>query len=342
MTVWCCARTAPGPLGCRADQRSRAAVAQALPSVDVREAHVDVHPPYLGDVVTPGAVVLPLLLAPGHHVSVDIARAADRVAAFVTPALGPARSFTSLLAARWASSPGHWATTTSWCSRPPDRRSRDPSRPRMRWHTSCRPGWGGESMSGTAPRAHRGSTSLWPDCAQPSRPAHRGSSYLLAPGHFHERVRECGADEVTAPLLDGRHPIRAWWNWSSGVTWTAGWPPLSRPGAWRRRCGHHAQHGHRCPARADPGTAHRAHLNNAGSALLSQRTLDAMTDHLRREAEIGGYEAAERRRGRHPRHVLRIGAWSAALPTRPRSSTTPPMPGTPPSTRCRLAEAIAS
>jgi selenocysteine lyase/cysteine desulfurase len=41
-----------------------------------------------------------------------------------------------------------------------------------------------------------------------------------------------------------------------------------------------------------PGCAHRVHLNNAGAALLSQPTLDAMTRHLRLEAEIGGYEAA--------------------------------------------------
>ena len=36
----------------------------------------------------------------------------------------------------------------------------------------------------------------------------------------------------------------------------------------------------------------RIHLNNAGAALLAQPTLDAMTSHLRLEAEIGGYEAA--------------------------------------------------
>jgi selenocysteine lyase/cysteine desulfurase len=41
-----------------------------------------------------------------------------------------------------------------------------------------------------------------------------------------------------------------------------------------------------------PGCAHRIHLNNAGAALLAQPTLDAMTAQLRREAEIGGYEAA--------------------------------------------------
>lgn len=43
---------------------------------------------------------------------------------------------------------------------------------------------------------------------------------------------------------------------------------------------------------ATPGCAHRVHLNNAGAALLSQPTLDAMIGHLRLEAEIGGYEAA--------------------------------------------------
>lgn len=42
-----------------------------------------------------------------------------------------------------------------------------------------------------------------------------------------------------------------------------------------------------------PGCAHRVHLNNAGAGLLSQPTIDAMLGHLRREAEIGGYEAAD-------------------------------------------------
>jgi selenocysteine lyase/cysteine desulfurase len=41
-----------------------------------------------------------------------------------------------------------------------------------------------------------------------------------------------------------------------------------------------------------PGCAGRIHLNNAGAGLLAQPTLDAMTAQLRREAEIGGYEAA--------------------------------------------------
>jgi cysteine desulfurase/selenocysteine lyase len=45
--------------------------------------------------------------------------------------------------------------------------------------------------------------------------------------------------------------------------------------------------------RADtPGVEHRIHLNNAGAALMPKPVLDAMTSYLKREAEIGGYEAA--------------------------------------------------
>lgn len=40
-----------------------------------------------------------------------------------------------------------------------------------------------------------------------------------------------------------------------------------------------------------PGTAHRNHLNNAGAGLMSQTTLDAVTEHLGLESRIGGYEA---------------------------------------------------
>ena len=46
--------------------------------------------------------------------------------------------------------------------------------------------------------------------------------------------------------------------------------------------------------RADtPGVAHRVHLNNAGAGLMPRPVLEAMHGYLRREAEIGGYEAAD-------------------------------------------------
>ncbi|PWC35823.1 aminotransferase class V-fold PLP-dependent enzyme [Azospirillum sp. TSO35-2] len=41
-----------------------------------------------------------------------------------------------------------------------------------------------------------------------------------------------------------------------------------------------------------PGVAHRIHLNNAGASPMPAPVLDAMVAYLRREAEIGGYEAA--------------------------------------------------
>lgn len=61
-----------------------------------------------------------------------------------------------------------------------------------------------------------------------------------------------------------------------------------------------------------PGCAHVLHLNAAGSALPSQRTLDATLGHLKLEAEIGGYEAADLRRealdGFYPSVARLIGA----------------------------------
>lgn len=44
-----------------------------------------------------------------------------------------------------------------------------------------------------------------------------------------------------------------------------------------------------------PGCQNRNHLNNAGAALMPQPVIDAMLGHVRLEAEVGGYEAADMR-----------------------------------------------
>jgi sirohydrochlorin ferrochelatase len=189
-----------------------AAVAHALPLVDVREAHVDVHPPFLDDVITRGAVVVPLLLAPGHHVHADIFRAALGVNAHVTSPLGPDKVLTSLLAARLARledlgcgqplNPADLVVLAAAGSSVPGsvRATREVAR-RLAAELGrpVRVGYG----AACTPRLN--------DLVAQLRISHPGrrivaASYLLAPGHFHDRVLACGADDVTAPLLDSNAP----------------------------------------------------------------------------------------------------------------------------------------
>ena len=179
-------------------------VAAALPDVDVREAHVDVHPPYLEDVVTSGDVVVPLLLAPGHHVLSDIASAASRVGARATPALGPHDLLTSILATRLEelsrpledddvvvlAAAGSSVAVSQQATRAAARAlAVRLARPvPVGYGASCGPGL--------------------PQLVESLRARDGGgrvvvASYLLAPGHFHDRVLACGADAVTEPLLDG-------------------------------------------------------------------------------------------------------------------------------------------
>jgi sirohydrochlorin ferrochelatase len=184
-----------------------AAVADALPSVDVRESHVDVHPPFLTDVLTPGAVVVPLLLAPGHHVHVDIAVAASRAGATVSSALGPDGLLTSLLATRLDEldeplAPGDVVVLAAAGSSVAGsgRATRVVARNlSSRLGRPVHVGYG----AACAPRLDDVVARLRVD-----RPGRRivAASYLLAPGYFQNRVLACGADAVTAPLLDSETP----------------------------------------------------------------------------------------------------------------------------------------
>jgi len=183
------------------------AVAEAMPSVGVREAHVDVHPPYLDDVITPGSVVVPLLLAPGHHVHADITGAASRVNAHVTAPLGPDRLLTSLLSSRLDQlvrplAPRDVIVLAAAGSsvRGSELATREVARNlSVRLGRTVYVGYG----AACEPRLD--------DLVARLRAVHPGqrivaASYLLAPGHFQNRVLACGADDVTAPLLDAETP----------------------------------------------------------------------------------------------------------------------------------------
>jgi sirohydrochlorin ferrochelatase len=179
------------------------AVAEALPSVEVREAHVDVNPPYVDDVVTPGSVVVPLLLGPGYHVETDIGRAAAAAAAHVTPTLGPDSLLTSMLASRLGPlAPDDVVVLAAAGSSVAGsgRAVREVAHQlSVRIGRPVPVGYG----AACAPRLD--------DLVARLRAEHPGrrivaASYLLAPGHFHDRVLASGADHVTAPLLEREAP----------------------------------------------------------------------------------------------------------------------------------------
>lgn len=183
------------------------AVAAALPSVEVREAHVDVHPPYVEDVLSPGSVVVPLLLAPGYHVETDIAGAARRHGACVTPALGPEPALVSLLASRVGSLADPvqredlvvLAAAGSSVAASAVATEEVAHQLSVRLGRRVHVGYGAASeprLDELVARLHR------------EHPGRRvvAASYLLAPGHFHSVVLRSGADAVTEPLLDGGAP----------------------------------------------------------------------------------------------------------------------------------------
>ncbi|MGP5413785.1 sirohydrochlorin chelatase [Brachybacterium paraconglomeratum] len=212
-TLVACSHDTRSPAGRAVIARIRAALAAAVPEVEVREAFVDVEQPEVADVVAEAAahgpvVVLPLLLSTGFHTSVDIAAAvAPHLGATVAAPLGPhellVRALRDRLAAVSGGDAGHRpgdhvvlaaaGSSDSAAARAVERMrdllaARLPAPVTVGYGAGCAP---------TIPEAVAGARRAG---------ARRviAASYVLAPGHFASLVEGAGADLVSAPL--GDHP----------------------------------------------------------------------------------------------------------------------------------------
>jgi sirohydrochlorin ferrochelatase len=207
-----CAHGTRSPAGRRTMALLRLAIGKARPQVEVRAAHVDVHKPALNDVVQRFAgqgrpiVVVPLLLSTGYHVRVDIARAVEAAGGLAVgaAALGPDPVLVRVLQQRLAESGAG-----------PD----DPVVLAAAGSSDPRAGADVDEMVAALTQARGGApvsvgflASAQPtvtDAVAQAKLDHPGqkiaiATYLLAPGHFSDRLVAAGAHHVAAPLAP--HP----------------------------------------------------------------------------------------------------------------------------------------
>lgn len=204
-----CAHGTRNPTGRRLIAELALAARAQRPGLTTTAAFVDVQPPTVADVVAGlaaggrAAVVVPLLLSGGYHVHVDIAGAvAGTDGAVAARPLGPDPRLVEVLLDRLAETGAD---------------ARDPltavvlaaagsSDPRSMADV--------EDTADLLQRSWAGAvTTGYGSAAAPTVPAavaaaRRGvaervivAAYLLAPGHFHDKLAGAGADVVTAPLL---------------------------------------------------------------------------------------------------------------------------------------------
>ena len=179
------------------------AVAEASPHLDVREAFVDVQLPRVDtavDLVEGLAVVVPLLLAPGFHVRVDIQGTAHRPWVAAAGTLGVDDRLTDLMVRRLADVGATRDDTVvlaaagsndpcAWCSV-----HRAAGLLGRAWGASIEVGFVGGTGASVG------------DVVRAAASTGRRVvivSYLVAPGFFFDRLGSVGADLVTRPFLDG-------------------------------------------------------------------------------------------------------------------------------------------
>ena len=204
-----CAHGTRNPTGRRLVAELALAARAQRPGLVTTAAFVDVQPPTVVDVVAGlaaagrPAVVVPLLLSGGYHVHVDIAGAvAGSEGAVAARPLGPDPRLVGVLVDRLAEAGVD---------------ARDPLTAVVLAAAGSSDPRSVADVEDTADLLQRSFagpvTTGYGSAASPPVPdavltARRGgaervvvASYLLAPGHFHDKLAAAGADAVTTPLL---------------------------------------------------------------------------------------------------------------------------------------------
>ncbi len=183
-------------------------VSRLAPTLDVATAFVRHAEPGLADALAQagrGAVLVPLLLSTGHHLTSDIVPAALAAGARVTEPLGPDPLLTFALRARLAEAGVPTGTNVVLAAAG----SADPVASAA---VTKQADLLAEALGVRVVTAFAAAGQPTVREAVGVLRSRRGgpvavATYLLAPGHFHERLASAGAGWVTRPL--GAHPAVA-------------------------------------------------------------------------------------------------------------------------------------
>ncbi|WP_235565010.1 sirohydrochlorin chelatase [Modestobacter sp. Leaf380] len=204
-----CAHGTRNPTGRRLIAELALGARALRPELRTTAAFVDVQPPTVVDVVaglategTP-AVVVPVLLSGGFHVHVDIAGAVQaHPGTLAARPLGPDLRLVEVLLTRLAeigadAEDPTTAVVVAAAGSSDARATADVEDTADLLQRS----WAGPVTTGYGSAAQP----TVPDAIAAARAAGAQrvviAAYLLAPGHFHDKVSGAGADDVTAPLL---------------------------------------------------------------------------------------------------------------------------------------------
>ncbi|SDO50132.1 Sirohydrochlorin ferrochelatase [Microbacterium sp. ru370.1] len=192
--------------------------ATAPAGVEVHEAYVDVHGPFVTDVVaaarerTDDIVIVPLLLSTGYHTEVDLVEAAGGLP--VAPALGPHPVLAQILVDRVRATGAAEGDTVVLAAAGSTRPGAVVDVERMAELMTD------AGITGPVVTAYAAASEpRIPDAVHAARAEGRrtvAASYVLAPGHFSRVIEKAEADLTSAPIgADPRLATVVWERWAA-------------------------------------------------------------------------------------------------------------------------------